>query len=1041
MSGISSAFIKRPVATWLLTLAIVLAGAVSFRLLPVSPLPQVDYPTISVSASLPGASPETMASTVATPLERALGRIAGINEMTSSSSLGSTRITLQFDLNRDINGAARDVQAAINAARNLLPTGLPSNPTYRKVNPADAPIMIVALTSDTMPQPKLYDVASTVLAQRILQIDGVGDVSVGGSSLPAVRVELNPDALSHQGVELDQVGAALAAANQRRPKGAFESGDKRWQIETNDEAKTAADYLPLIINYNTKTGAAVRLSDVAAVSDSLQDVRNAGFAGGRQSVLLVITRAPGANIIETVDRVKAMLPQLQTMIPASVNVNVILDRSPTIRASLNEVERSLMMAVGLVILVVYLFLKNGRATLVPAVAVPVSLVGSFAAMYLCGFSLNNLSLMALTIATGFVVDDAIVVLENISRHIEEGVPPMRAAILGAREVGFTVLSMSLSLVAVFIPFLFMGDIVGRLFREFAVTLTVAIIISLVISLTTTPMMCARLLRRGMEHEEGNWLVRRFGQLLERVQHGYARTLTWALEHARLMIALLGIAVVLNVYLYVAIPKGFFPEQDTGRISGFIQADQSISFQAMRQKLIDFMNIVRADPAVESVAGFTGGSSINSGRMFVALKPLSERSENAQQVIARLRKKLAHEPGAKLVLNPVQDIRIGGRQSNATYQYTLQSDDLKALRTWEPRILEALKNEPTLTDVNTDQQDNGLETALIYDRDTIARLGLTVSQVNKVLNAAFGQSQVSTIYQPLNQYKVVVEVAPEYTQSPETLKKLFLMGPGGKPIPLSAFAHWAPSNAALAVNHQGQFAAATISFNMPQGLSLSDASATINRVMVQLGVPSSIHGNFAGTAQAFQENLRNQLILILAALIAVYLVLGVLYESYVHPLTILSTLPSAGLGALLALMLFGSEFSLIALIGILLLIGIVKKNAIMMIDFALEAERRDNLSPREAIFRACQLRFRPIMMTTMAAMLGAVPLALGSGDGAELRRPLGITIVGGLLMSQLLTLYTTPVVYLYLDRFRLWCLRLWRRSHPGNDLPAALENKD
>jgi len=1041
MSGLSSIFIKRPVATWLLTLAIVLAGAVSFRLLPVSPLPQVDYPTISVSASLPGASPETMASTVATPLERALGRIAGINEMTSSSSLGSTRITLQFDLNRDINGAARDVQAAINAARNLLPTGLPSNPTYRKVNPADAPIMIVALTSDTMPQPKLYDVASTVLAQRILQIDGVGDVSVGGSSLPAVRVELNPDALSHQGVELDKVGAALAAANQRRPKGAFESGDKRWQIETNDEAKTAADYLPLIINYNAKTGSAVRLSDVASVSDSLQDVRNAGFAGGRQSVLLVITRAPGANIIETVDRIKAMLPQLQEMIPASVNVNVILDRSPTIRASLDEVERSLMMAVGLVILVVYLFLKNGRATLVPAVAVPVSLVGSFAAMYLCGFSLNNLSLMALTIATGFVVDDAIVVLENISRHVEEGVPPMRAAMLGAREVGFTVLSMSLSLVAVFIPFLFMGDIVGRLFREFAVTLTVAIIISLVISLTTTPMMCARLLKRGMEHEEGNWLVSRFGRLLERVQQGYARSLTWALEHARLMIALLGIAVVLNVYLYVAIPKGFFPEQDTGRISGFIQADQSISFQAMRQKLIDFMNIVRADPAVDTVAGFTGGSSLNSGRMFVSLKPLSERSDSAQQVISRLRKKLAHEPGAKLVLNPVQDIRIGGRQSNATYQYTLQSDDLQALRTWEPRILEALKNQPTLTDVNTDQQDNGSETALIYDRDTLARLGLTVSQVNKVLNAAFGQSQVSTIYQPLNQYKVVVEVAPQYTQSPETLKKLFLMGPNGKPIPLSAFARWAPSNASLAVNHQGQFAAATISCNMPQGLSLSDASATINRVMVQLGVPSSIHGNFAGTAQAFQENLRNQLVLILAALIAVYLVLGVLYESYVHPLTILSTLPSAGLGALLALMLFGSEFSLIALIGILLLIGIVKKNAIMMIDFALEAERKDNLTPREAIYRACQLRFRPIMMTTMAAMLGAVPLALGSGDGAELRRPLGITIVGGLLMSQLLTLYTTPVVYLYLDRFRLWCLRLWRRSHPGYDQPAALENKD
>ncbi|MCW3478773.1 multidrug efflux RND transporter permease subunit [Neisseriaceae bacterium JH1-16] len=1039
MSGISSVFIKRPVATWLLTLAIVLAGAVSFRFLPVSPLPQVDYPTISVSASLPGASPETMASTVATPLERALGRIAGISEMTSRSSLGSTRITLQFALDRDINGAARDVQAAINAARNLLPTGMPSNPSYRKVNPADAPIMIVALTSDTMPQPKLYDVASTMLAQRILQIDGVGDVSVGGSSLPAVRVELNPDALSHQGVALDQVGSALAAANQRRPKGAIESGDMRWQIETNDEAKTAADYLPLIINY--KNGAAVRLSDVASVSDSVQDVRNAGFAGGRQSVLLVITRAPGANIIETVDRVRAMLPQLQTIIPASINMSVISDRSPTIRASLNEVERSLMIAVGLVILVVYLFLKNGRATLVPAVAVPVSLVGAFAAMYLCGFSLNNLSLMALTIATGFVVDDAIVVLENISRHVEEGMSPMRAAMQGAREVGFTVLSMSLSLIAVFIPFLFMGDIVGRLFREFAVTLSVSIIISLVISLTTTPMMCARLLKRGMEHEEGNWLVRSFGRLLERVQQGYARTLTWALEHARLMIALLGIAVVLNVYLYVVIPKGFFPEQDTGRISGFIQADQSISFQAMRQKLIDFMTIVRADPAVDTVAGFTGGQSTNSGQMFVSLKPLSERSESAQQVIARLRKKLAHEPGARLVLNPVQDIRIGGRQSNAAYQYTLQSDDLKALRTWEPKILAALSNEPTLADVNTDQQDKGSETALIYDRDTIARLGLTVSQVNKVLNAAFGQSQVSTIYQPLNQYKVVVEVAPQYTQSPETLKKLFLIAPDGKPIPLSAFARWAPANTALAVNHQGQFAAATISFNLLPGLSLSDASATINRVMVELGVPSSIHGSFAGAAKAFQENLSNQLILIVAALIAVYLVLGVLYESYVHPLTILSTLPSAGLGALLALMLFGSEFSLIALIGILLLIGIVKKNAIMMIDFALEAERRDGLSPRDAIFRACQLRFRPIMMTTMAAMLGAVPLAIGSGDGAELRRPLGITIVGGLLMSQLLTLYTTPVVYLYLDRFRLWALRLWRRNHPGYDLPTALENKD
>ena len=1015
--SLSEPFVRRPVATTLLTAGLALAGAVAFNLLPVAPLPQIDFPTISVQASLPGASPETMAATVAKPLERSLGLIAGVTEMSSSSTLGNTRITLQFDLSRDIDGAARDVQAAINAARALLPTGLPSNPTYRKVNPADAPIMILALTSDALTRGQMYDAASTILAQKLSQVQGIGQVTIGGSSLPAVRVELNPTALNKYGISLDTVRAAIAATNANRPKGVVEEGDRNWQIYANDQATTAAEYMPIIVAY--RNGAPVRIADVAEeVVDSVQDLRNAGLSNGKPSVLAILYRQPGANIIETTDRVRAVLPQLRASIPSAINLDVVLERTSTIRASLHDVERTLLVSIGLVVLVVFLFLRNVRATIIPAVAVPVSLVSTFGAMYLCGYTLDNLSLMALIIATGFVVDDAIVVLENVSRHIEGGMTPMRAALVGAHEVGFTVLSMSLSLVAVFIPILLMGGIVGRLFREFAVTLSVAIGVSLLVSLTTTPMMCSRLLRKRPP-EAGGRLYRASERAFEWVLRRYEVSLKWALAHARFMMILLAATVALNIYLYIIVPKGFFPQQDTGRLVGSIQADQAISFQAMRQKLTDFQDIIVTDPAVASVVGFTGGGQRNSGFMFIALKPLNERKVSSEQVIARLREKLAKEPGANLYLQAVQDIRTGGRQSNAQYQYTLQADELQDLRTWAPRLQQALQQAPGLADVNTDQQVKGLQTTLVVDRDTAARFGITQKMIDSTLNEAFGQAQVSVIYSALNQYRVVMEVAPRYWQGPEALKDVYVVTATGQQVPLSAFSHYEPTNTALAVNHTGQFVSATLSFNLLPGVSLSDAVRTIEDTMVRIGAPATLHGKFYGTARAYQDSLRNQPWLILAALVSVYIVLGVLYESYVHPITILSTLPSAGVGALLALLARGTEFSIIALIGVILLIGIVKKNAIMMIDFALQAERDEGKPPEQAILQSCLLRFRPIMMTTMAALFGAIPIAIGTGDGAELRRPLGISIVGGLVLSQLLTLYTTPVVYLYLDRFRLW----------------------
>jgi multidrug efflux pump len=1168
--SVSTPFIRRPVATILLTFGVAACGAVAFFQLPVSPLPQVDFPTISVQAQLPGGSPDIVATTVATPLERHLGEIADVTEMTSSSAVGSVRINLQFGLNRDINGAARDVQAAINAAHADLPTSLRSNPTYRKVNPADAPILILALTSDTARQGELYDAASTVLAQKLSQIDGVGEVVVGGSALPAVRVELNPNALYKYGVGLEDIRAALASTNAHSPKGDIEAGDRAY-----------------------RDGAAVRLSDVGEVTDSVEDLRNSGLANGKSAVLIVVFRQPGANIVETVDRIMGLLPELRASISPAIDITPASDRSTTIRASLAEVERTLLIAVILVVLVVFFFLRSGRAALVPSIAVPVSLIGTFGVMYLLGYSLDNLSLMALTVATGFVVDDAIVMLENISRHIEQGMPRIQAAIQGAAEVSFTVLSMSISLIAVFIPILLMGGIVGRLFREFAVTLSVAILVSLAVSLATTPMMCALLLKRPGREGGG-----RFHRLSERffnnLQRGYDHSLSWALNHSLFILLILAATLCLNFYLYFIVPKGFFPQQDTGRINGSIQADQSISFQLMRQKLQQFITIIRRDSAVDTVVGFTGGGTgggqTNGGSIFISLKPLSERNITADQVIRRLRGEVAQVAGASMFLQAVQDIRVAGRAANAQFQYTLQDYDAEELFEWAPKILAELQTIPQLTQVNSDLQNKGLETDVTIDRATAARLGITVSQIDNTLYDAFGQRQVSTIYNPRNQYHVIMETAPKYWQNPETLKDVFVSTAGGTAsgtqttnavagtvfgpaaaaartcsavptgltssisptastpttpstplvssysapttsptptsptattpsmpstplisspvtaaapgttystaatsstptmsptittcsaastsaataaaavagdavrnqalnsigntgtstastgsavstsvetmIPLSAVTHIGPGNIPLAVNHQGLTVAATISFNLAPGASLSDAAREVNAMMTRLAVPSSVHGTFQGTARVFEQSIANEPYLVLAAVIAVYIVLGILYESYIHPLTILSTLPSAGVGAVLALMLFKIEFNIMALIGVILLIGVVKKNAIMMIDFALEAERSRGLSPREAIYGACLLRFRPIMMTTAAALFGALPLAIGMGDGGELRQPLGIAIVGGLIVSQMLTLYTTPVIYLYLDRFSLW-LRAIRGRDTSHAVP-------
>jgi multidrug efflux pump len=1031
--NLSAPFVDRPIATTLLTAGLALAGAVAFGLLPVAPLPQVDFPTISVSAGLPGASPETMATAVATPLERQLGRIAGVTEMTSTSTLGSTNIVLQFDLNRNIDGAARDVQAAINAARSQLPSNLPSNPSYRKVNPADAPILILALTSDTVSQGRMYDAASTILQQALSQVEGVGQVNVGGSSLPAVRVDLNPAALSRYGIGLGEVRTMLNNANTNRPTGQLSEGDRSWEIRTNGQLFKADQYRSLIVAY--RNGAAVHLSDVAAVQDSVEDLRNAGLANGKPAVLIILNRQPAANIIETVDRVRGLLPQIEASIPGAINLSIVLDRSTTIRASLHEVGITLAISTVLVILVVFLFLRSLRAALIPSVAVPVSLIGTFGVMYLCGYSLDNLSLMALTIATGFVVDDAIVVLENVTRHMERGMPAREAALQGAREVGFTVLSMSISLVAVFIPILLMGGIVGRLFREFAVVLSVAVLVSLLISLTTTPMMCARVLGSEKVHRHGG-LYRAAERAFQWVLRRYQATLIWALRHSAVMLVVTLATIALNLYLFVLVPKGFFPQQDTGRLTGSIQAAQDISFQAIKQKLAQFVAIVQSDPAVESVMGFTGGGGAtrNTGRTFIALKPLEKHRLSTDQVIARLRGRLSQIPGATLYLQPMQDVRMGGRASSAQFQFTLQGASLEELNTWAPRLIEKLRTLRELADVNSDQQDQGLEASLVIDRSTAARLGITPQLIDDTLYDAFGQRQVSTLYTPLNQYHVVMEVAPEYWQRPETLRDIYVVPAGGAPVPLSVFTHYEPRASTLAVNHQGQLPAVTLSFNLNPGMALGDAVRAIEGAIPSLGFPTSVRGTFQGTAQAFQAALANQPWLILAALVTVYIVLGMLYESYIHPITILSTLPSAGIGAILALMICQTELSVIAMIGIILLIGIVKKNAIMMIDFALEAERTEGKSSREAIYEACLLRFRPILMTTMAALLGALPLALGTGMGSELRRPLGIAIVGGLCVSQLLTLYTTPVVYLYLDRLQLWLQRRWagRRAGP----PAA-----
>ena len=1026
--NISAPFIKRPIGTSLLAAALLISGALAFNFLPVAPLPQVEFPVIQVGAGLPGASPETMASAVATPLERQFGRIAGINQMTSTSQLGSTNIALQFDLDRNIDAAARDVQAAINAARGQLPANLPGNPTYRKVNPADAPIMILALTSDTITLPRMYDAADSILAQKLAQVDGVGQVFVGGGAKPAVRAELNPTLLNKLGVGLDTVRTALGLANANRPKGEVAGPINAWTIDDNDQIFRADQYRKLIVAY--KNGAAVRLSDVADVQDSVEDIRNMGLANGKPAVLIIVFRQPGANIIATVDRVRATLPFLKSSISPRIDLNVVLDRTTTVRASVADIEFAMILSVILVILVVFAFLRTFRATVIPSVAVPLSLVGTFGFMYLLGYSLDNLSLMALAISTGFVVDDAIVVLENITRYLEQGMPPVQAAYRGAREISFTVLSMSSSLVAVFIPILLMGGIVGRLFREFAVTLSAAIGVSLLVSLTTTPTMCAKFLR-PIDHEKHGPIYRFSEWCFDRLLNSYRHSLGWVLRHQPLTLLLTIATACLSVYLYVIVPKGFFPQQDTGRIMGSVQAAQDISFAAMKDKMNQFVNIVMHDPAVNTVVGFAGGNTTyNAGRMFITLKPLAERKMNADQVISRLRKKLAVVPGATLYMQSAQDLTIGGRMSQAQFQYTLQGENLQDLNQWSPRLLQKLRTLPQLRDVNTDQQDKGLEAAVIIDRDTASRLGVAAADIDNALYDAFGQRQVSIMYQQLNQYHVVMEAAPQFAQSTEALENIYVRASNGTAVPLAAFARFGPSNTPLAVNHQSQYPSVTLSFNLAPGVSLGQATQVIESAERSIGFPSTIKASFQGTAAAFQQSLSSEPLLILVALITVYIVLGVLYESYIHPITILSTLPSAGVGALLALLISGNELNVIGLIGIILLIGIVKKNAIMMIDFALEAERKEGRSPVEAIHEACLLRFRPIMMTTMAALLGGLPLALGTGTGSELRRPLGITIVGGLIVSQMLTLFTTPVVYIYLDRLRWWASGRHRTQQPA-----------
>ncbi|WHZ24663.1 MAG: Multidrug efflux system MdtABC-TolC, inner-membrane proton/drug antiporter MdtC (RND type) [Nitrospira sp.] len=1027
--NISAPFVRRPVATMLLTIGVTLVGLVAFQFLPVASLPQVEFPTINVSAMLPGASPETMASSVAAPLERQFTRIAGVTEMTSTSMIGETNVTLQFELHRDIDGAARDVQAAINAARADLPSNLPNSPSYRKINPSDGPILIFALMSDLMSRGQMYDAASSILQQKLSQVEGVGQVVVGGGSLPAVRVDLNPTALNKYGIGLGDVRRVLAGTNVNRPKGQLTTDDRTWEIRTNDQLHDVEEYLPLIVAY--RDGRAVQLSDVATVEQSVENLRTMGVANGTPAVLVLIYRQAGANIIETVDRLRAQLPPLEASLPGSITLSVVMDRTPVIRASLHEVEKTLIISVGLVILVVFVFLRNLRATLIPTVAVPVSLISTFGVMYLCGYSLDNLSLMALTIATGFVVDDAIVVLENITRYREQGVPPMEAALRGAKDITFTVLSMTLSLVAVFIPIFLMGGMLGRLFREFAATLSVAILMSLVVSLTTIPMLCARVLRSEPTGSHG-WWHRIAERLFEAMRGGYARSLTWVLRHPRTMLLVTLGTMALTVYLYVITPKGFFPQQDTGRLFASIQAAQDISFQAMRQKLSEVVDIIKSDPAVENVTGFTGGGMTNTGRMFIALKPLAERGLSSDEVIARLRPKLAKLPGAPTYLQAIQDLRVGGRASSAQYQYTLQSVDLSELNSWAPTVEQTLRSLPEIVDVNSDQQDRGQQSLVLFDRATASRLGLSPQLIDDTLYDAFGQRQVSIIYTALNQYHVVMEVAPQYWQDPAALHDIYVRAPTGAQVPLSAVTRYEPTNTILSVNHQGQFPAVTLSFNMAPGVSLGEAVEAVDQAMHDIGLPAGVRGTFQGTAKAFQSSIENQPWLILAALVAVYIVLGILYESYIHPLTILSTLPSAGVGALLALLLFKAELTMIALIGIMLLIGIVKKNAIMMIDFALQSERAaEGKTPAEAIYEACLLRFRPIMMTTMAALLGALPLAVGTGVGSELRRPLGLAIVGGLLVSQVLTLYTTPVVYLFLDRLRLRCLRARTTSlHPA-----------